>query len=173
MDLLDFNAEELYFDENLPPEIEMLLDEAAEGYAMKDSELSLRRALFLEPEHLTVLVALYRFYYFQHRYQEALGVAEHVLGVASKRLGIQSDWRLISITDLGKGVKKSMTLMRFYLFALKGAGYLELRLGHPDLAIQRFEKVLELDASDRMGVAALMDLAMASQSEGVNVQVSG
>ena len=50
-----------------------------------------------------------------------------------------------------------MTLVRFYLLALKGAGELNLRLGNMDLGIQMLEKVVELDSEDRLGVTALLN----------------
>ena len=52
-----------------------------------------------------------------------------------------------------------MTLTRFYLMALKGAGYLKLRIGETRDGLARLEKVAELDADDRIGVRSLMQLA--------------
>lgn len=162
MELLDFCAEELYFDEPLQPEVERLLNAAADGYAQGTSELPLFQAYFLQPEHLSVLVALYRFYFYQGRRTDALRVVTRVLQLVAGRLGMTADWRAIEVDDLGRGAQRSMALLRFYLFALKAAGYLELRLGRTQAALQRFEKVLELDTADRIGTAALADLARTS-----------
>jgi hypothetical protein len=43
--------------------------------------------------------------------------------------------------------------------ALKGAGYLMLRMGKTQGGLERLEKVAELDVDDRMGVRSLVDLA--------------
>ena len=60
---------------------------------------------------------------------------------------------------IGGGVLISMTLVRFYMLALKGAGYIELRLARFQAAIARLEKVAELDSNDRLGARALLKLA--------------
>lgn len=159
MDLLDFKAEDLYFDQPLQAEVEALLNEAAEAYADGDSELLLLQAYLRQPDHLSVLVALYRYYYYQHRLQESLMIAERVLSLVGARLELKADWRELRLADLGYAIQHSMTLTRFYLFALKGAGFLELRLRRPAQALERFETVLEVDSSDRIGVGPLRDLA--------------
>jgi hypothetical protein len=70
---------------------------------------------------------------------------------------------------LAVGILQSMTLTRFYLMLLKGAGYLRLRTGDVGGGLERLLKVAELDSSDRLGVAALIEVArdaLASESAG-------
>jgi len=165
MDLLHFDGEPMYFDLPVSPEVECLIDDAAAGYGEPEAEQSLLRAYFLEPEHLTVLVALYRYFYYRHRYADALIVADRAIALSSTRLGVPTDWRSLSEADLGRAVLVSMTLTRFLLLALKGAGYLLLRLGDPAAALERFEKVAELDTSDRLGLTELLALARAKLVE--------
>jgi tetratricopeptide (TPR) repeat protein len=159
IDLLEFDSEELYFDEAIDEEARHCLDQASARYGTEEAEAALMRAYFLEPEHPTVLVALYRFYYYQHRLQESLLVAERVLKVIGKRLEFPEEWRDLTEMRLASGVMISMTLIRFYMLALKGAGFLELRLGDYASALQRLEKVVELDSKDRLGAKALLDVA--------------
>jgi tetratricopeptide (TPR) repeat protein len=159
VDLLDFDSEDLYFNEALNSEARDCLDRAAENYGSAKAESNLLRAYFLEPEHPMILVALYRYFYYQHRLHDALIVAERVLTVIAKRLDLPMDWRDLSEGRLGSGVMISMTLIRFYMLALKGAGYLELRLGNYDSALGRLEKVAELDSKDRLGAQALLEVA--------------
>lgn len=158
MDLLEFDSEELYFDEPLNPKAAGFLAKASELYGQDDAEIALLRAYFLEPEHPTVLVALYRYYYYQHRLAESLLVADRVLRVFARRLELPEDWRDLSELRLGCGVMISMTMLRFYMQALKGAGYLELRLGDYASAMERLEKVVELDSKDRLGAQALLEV---------------
>jgi tetratricopeptide (TPR) repeat protein len=158
-DLLDFDGEDLYFNESLNSEAKECLELAAEEYGTDEAEQALLRAYFLEPLHPMILVALYRYYYYQHRLSDALIVAERVLQVTAKRLDFPQDWRDLTEGRLGNGVMISMTLIRFYMLALKGAGYLELRLGNYDSALARLEKVAELDTNDRLGAQALLDVA--------------
>ncbi|WP_428605918.1 hypothetical protein [Sedimenticola sp.] len=159
MDMQDFEAGELYFDEPITEEVRQCLECAAEQYAEGLAEQSLMRAYFLEPEHPMVLVALYRFFYYQHRLEEALLVAERVLSVFAERLDLPENWREITEMRIGGGVMISMALIRFYMLALKGAGYLEFRLGRYDSAIERLEKVAELDSRDRLGARSLLNIA--------------
>lgn len=158
IDLLDFEHEQLYFDEPIDPEAKRCLDLASEEYGTEASEESLMRAYFLEPEHPMVLVALYRFYYYQHRLKESLLVAERVLQVIGKRLDLPEQWQDLTEMRIGSGVMISMTLVRFYMLALKGAGYLELRLGDYESALTRLQKVVELDSKDRLGAKALLEV---------------
>ncbi len=169
MDLLDFEGQDLYFDEPLDPKADGMLRQAAESYGEELAELSLLRAYLLAPEHLLVLVGLYRFYYYQHRHQEALTVAERALAVAGKRLRFPPDWQDLDEMVLGSGVLRSMGLVRFYLLCLKAAGYLDLRLSRFGEARARLHKVVTLDAADRLGAKALLDtidagLAMAAEA---------
>lgn len=159
MDLLDFEAQSLYFDDELPAATGELLERAADAYGEAQAEHMLLRAYFQEPEHLTVLVALYRYFYYQHRYRDAFEVAERAMAVAAKRLEMRCTWQQLNLQSLGGGVLRSMTLTRFYLMALKGSGYLKLRMDETQEGLERLEKVAELDSDDRMGVRSLVQLA--------------
>jgi tetratricopeptide (TPR) repeat protein len=165
MDMLDFDSESLYFDEPLDSQTKQLLDAAAENYGEAEAEESLLRAYFLEPEHPMVLVALYRYYYYQHRLEDALRVAERVLKTFAERLELPRDWQRLTEQQIGNGVMVSMTMIRFYMLALKGAGYLELRLGRHEAALARLQKVADLDTNDRLGAQALLNVVREALNE--------
>lgn len=165
MDLQDFDGQQMYFDEPVSPQVEALLTKAASRHGEAEGELSLMQAYFLAPEHLTVLVALYRYFYYGHRYEEALIVAERAIAVSSSRLGLSCNWRSLSKEDLGHALLVSMTLTRFLLLLLKGSGYLMLRLDDAVGALERFEKVVQMDSSDRLGMKELLRLARSKVSE--------
>ena len=128
MDLLDFEGQDLYFDEENPQEIDSLINKASEDYGTPSAEKSLLNAFFLAPDNLSVLVAMYRYYYYQHKYEEALVIANHALKFSGQRIQFPSDWRKLTIDDIGAGAMKSMGMVRFYLIALKAAGYINLRI---------------------------------------------
>ena len=157
MDFLDFDDHTLYFDEPLTPEQTSMLAQAAKAYP--DSELLLNELFQLRPDSLTVLVACYRYYYYQHRYEEALDVAEH-----AKSLGLKVDWQELDERYLGQGVFVSMGLIRFYMLALKGSAYLLMRLGRIDDALKRLRKIIELDPADQFGAAFLYQMAEREQA---------
>lgn len=166
MDLLDFTGQDLYFDTPVPAAVEALLEGAADEYGSDggaSAEPSLLRAYFLAPEHLSVLVALYRYYYYQHRLEDALVVAERAIGVSGRELGLDAGldtgWEALDEARLRQIGQRSMTLTRFLLLALKGAGYLELRLGRARNALERFEKLAALDSDGRLGIDNLLRMA--------------
>lgn len=159
MDFLDFEGQDLYFDAPISSEVTELLKQAAECYPEAESETLLMRSYFLEPEHLTVLVALYRYYYYQHRYEDAVLVSDRALKVAGRMLGFRMEWSQLPLSELGGGVMVSMGLIRFYLLALKASGYLMLRIGDFEEASRRLNKLAELDSTDQFGSAFLREMA--------------
>lgn len=165
MDLLDFAGEDMYFDEPISSDVEGLLLDAARRYGENAAELSLLQAYFLEPNHLTVLVALYRYFYYRHRYREALITADRAIAITANRLDLPERWQDLSEQDLGRSVQVSMTLTRFLLLALKGSGYLLMRLNEAPEALERFEKIAEIDTSDRLGITDLLKIARSAVTE--------
>lgn len=156
MDLQDFAPEPLYFDQPSRPEVQALIAEAAQRYADGGADALLSRAAELAPDDLTVLVARYRFYFYQHRHADALVVAHRAMTVVAPMIGFPADWRRIDANHLQAGVSRSFTLVRFYLMALKGAALLLLRMGEQPQAVAMLEQVQALDANDRLGAAALL-----------------
>ena len=159
MDFLDFDGQDLYFDDPLSEEVTQLLDMAAQAYPSEDAEKYLMRSYFLEPDHLVVHVGLYRFYYYQHRYEDALVVADRSMKIAGQKLNLPLSWKDLAPENLGSGVFVSMGLTRFYLLALKARAYLKLRLNELDEAIECLQKLEQLDPKDQFGSAFLLKIA--------------
>lgn len=155
MDLLDFDVKELYFDEPTDNEVYNLIYQAAQLYSEGLAEAPLAQAYQLAPENLSVLVARYRFFYYQHRYEECLQTAEQALEVARKRLNFPQDWQTLHTEQIET---TDMVLARFYLMALKGMAYLLLRLGRLAEGQAILEKIVSLDPKDRLGAAALLEV---------------
>lgn len=158
MDLQDFKSDMLYFDEPLSPTVDNLLRRAAENYGTGNAERLLLEAFQMARDNLSVLVGLYRFYYYQHRYGMAIEVAHHVMAVVAPRIDFPPQWREITMTSLSNGVLSSIGMVRFYLFALKAAGYLNLRVGRFEEGLAMLKKVVELDTSDRLGARLLLEI---------------
>lgn len=97
MDLLDFDAQDLYFEREDSFEVRTLIKEAAESYGSGDGELPLLQAYLRAPESLNVLVALNRFYYYRHRLSEALLISEKALAIIRAGLAFPEDWRQLNI----------------------------------------------------------------------------
>jgi hypothetical protein len=158
MDLLDFSDCKLYFEDALPAEAERLIAQAASEYGDPAAELSLLRAHLLAPENLSVLVGLYRYYFYQHRLEDALVVAERAMQLSGRHLGLPTDWNLLDETRLGSAAKNSFGLLRFYLLALKAASVVLLRLGQISASRARLIKLAGLDSRDQLGAGKLLEV---------------
>lgn len=164
MDLLDFSECKLYFEEPLPAEAERLIAHAAQVYGDPEAEYALLRAHLLAPENLSVLVGLYRYYFYQHRLDDALIVAERAMQLSARPLGLPTDWRQLDECRLGRAAENSFGLLRFYLLALKAASIVLLRLGRITASRDRLNKLIELDSRDQLGAAKLLEVVDAFQS---------
>ncbi len=158
MDLLDFEAKDLYFQQEDSQEVQELIAFASELYASGEAELPLLRAYLRAPESLNVLVALNRFYYYQHRLTEALLIAEKALTLIREDLGFPADWQLVTLQHITDAPKEALTRIRLYLFTLKSIGFLHMRMENLALSKGIFEKLLSLDAKNRIGAEGLLEL---------------
>ncbi len=158
MDLLDFSDCKLYFEDDLPAEAERLIAQAAKEYGEPEAEFSLLRAHLLAPENLSVLVGLYRYYFYQHRLADALVVAERAMQLSGRHLGLPTDWNLLDETRLGSAAANSFGLLRFYLLALKAASVVLLRLGQIADSRARLIKLASLDSRDQLGAGKLLEV---------------
>jgi tetratricopeptide (TPR) repeat protein len=159
MDLLDFEGENLYFEESLSAEAEALVRQAGGLYGEGDAEPPLLEALRLAPESLNVLVAAYRYYYYQHRLEDALDIADRALAVTARRLDIPLDWTLLTEAHIAQVGPAAMALLRFHLLSLKARAYLLLRLRRTEESVAILTKLVGLDEKNRLGVQQLLDLA--------------
>lgn len=171
MDLQDFECSDMYFNEPIGQEVERLIERASAEYGTEKAEASLLHAYFLAPENLAVLVALYRYYYYQHEYIKAIKIACRAMATAGNRLGLPRNWKNINEACMGEAVMISMGLLRFYLLSLKGAAYLSLRLNRIDAGIEMLKKLVELDPRDRLQVKFLLDMAQEKSNITDNVNV--
>ncbi len=160
MDLLDFEAQGLYFEEADVAGVKELIATAAENYANGEAELSLLKAYFIAPESLNVLVALNRFYYYQHRLEEALSATTKALVVIRPTISFPDDWQDLQNSHINDAPADSLTQVRLYLFTLKAVGFLNMRLENLDLSQAIFEKLVELDSRDRIGAQGLLELVI-------------
>jgi hypothetical protein len=86
-------------------------------------------------------------------------MADRAMAAAARRLNLPADWRHLTAADIDRVGSTAMPMLRFYLWALKGRGYLLLRLGCYASAIAPLETLVGLDAADRLGARALLALA--------------
>ncbi len=159
MDLLDYKNHDLYFDAPLSIKDEILLQKAVETYPSKKAEETLQAMHIRLPESLIIIITLYRFYYNQNYYQEALKLLGESLEVSATKLGLPSDWVDLTEDHLGMAVFVSMGMVRFYMLTLKTSAHLLMRTGEIEQAYYRLEKIVELDHADHFGATFLLEIA--------------
>ena len=164
MDLLEFEAKDLYFQLEDAPEVQELIKYAADLYSSGEAELPLLKAYLRAPESLNVLIALNRFYYYQHRLTEALLISEKALVIIRAGLDFPEDWQTLDLSHIQQAPKDLLTRIRLYLFTLKSIGFLNMRLENLDLSRGIFEKLTALDDKDRIGARALLELVVQRQA---------
>jgi tetratricopeptide (TPR) repeat protein len=163
MDLLQFEAQDLYFQQEDSKDVQELIRFASERYGSSDAELALLKAYLRAPDSLNVLVALNRFYYYRHRLEEALLIAEKALVLIRRGLDFPEDWRRLEIRHITEAPKECLVRIRLYLFTLKSIGFLHMRIRNLPLSRSIFEKLVELDGQDRIGAMGLLDLVKRRQ----------
>lgn len=142
----------------LPPEAEHHLVLAGQNYHRDDiAEQHLKAAQDSAPDHAAVLIGQYRFYFYKGCLREALYVAQLCLKKAARESGLPENWRDVSAAEANFSAYEEM-LPRFYLFTLKAYGYLQMRLGNLEEGGAIVRKLLELDASDKIGARVLLDV---------------
>lgn len=167
MDLLEFEAKDLYFQKEDSEEVQALIQYASELYSSGEAELPLLQAFLRAPESLNVLVSLNRFYYYQHRLEEALLISERALVLIREGIAFPEDWRQLERTHISEAPKDWLTRIRLYLFTLKSIGFLNMRMENLELSRGIFEKLVALDDKDRIGAKALLALVLQRQQAAV------
>jgi hypothetical protein len=141
---------------SIPPAIQDILEEAARNYSNPDKARSLlQTATRMDPEHPAVMIACYRFFFYQGDLRAARDMADLCLAKALFEIGVRDGWRQAKPTaadfsDWGA------VIPRFFLFSLKGWAYLSMRLGELDAGREAVTKLLELDPLDRIGAGTLL-----------------
>ncbi|MGR9074485.1 MAG: hypothetical protein ACU833_15595, partial [Gammaproteobacteria bacterium] len=139
---------------------------ASEVYASGDAELPLLQAFLRAPASLNVLVALNRFYYYQHRLADALLISENALGIIRRKIEFPDDWRSLELRHISESPRDRLSWIRLYLFTLKSIGFLKMRLNELESSKAIFEKVVALDSEDRIGAGPLLELVSRKIEEG-------
>lgn len=143
---------------SLPAEAERHLEKASLSYHLTDvAETHLQAAHALAPDHAAVLIAFYRFYFYKGRLFDALQISRACIRKALQENVLEPDWRKVQANDAPFGEWEAL-VPRFFLFSLKGYAYLNMRLGYFAEGRLAAEKLLELDARDRIGARVLLDV---------------
>ncbi len=138
-----------------PPEAVALLRSAAMAYL--DTEVALKylkEADRLYGDSIPVVVGIYKFHFYKGMLREAIPYALKAARIMGDRLGLPDSFEQVRPEDAAFSEYEQEP--RFYMFAMKAAGYLHARLGEMEKALEILRKVQELDSRDRMGITRLI-----------------
>lgn len=153
-----FVKEQMFFAHNIPAEVRILLNQATQHYTNPpQAERLLLDARRLAPEQLETYVALYKFYFYQKRLDEAEAIAYQTLEKAAAQGGFDKDWTALTPESADWSVCDGP--QRVYLFTLKALGFIRLR----QFDFKCGESILlclqALDPGDQVGGSVVMELA--------------
>ncbi|PTW51545.1 hypothetical protein [Rhodovulum kholense] len=114
-------------------------------------------ALEAAPDDLNIRLGAYRFYFYAHRFAEAIPQAEAILAQTARRLNIPADWRAVGPADAAFSAPE--TAPGLYLQALIALAYCHMRLGDMTRGWACLDKALTLDPTDRFAAYRLVRAA--------------
>lgn len=152
--------ERVLFSPNLPTAINLLLQKAvAASHADKPlAENLFKQAQQLDPSCLQTYFALYKFYFYQGRLQEAEREVLAALAEAAVQAGFPSDYRRLT-SELAQWDLYASEISLFYLYSLKALAFIKLRLEQQAESRQILSHMQILDPEDRCGASVIMSLA--------------
>ena len=118
------------------------------------AERAVTSALAAAPDDFGARLGAYRFYFYNHRFGEALPHAAFLVRLVARRLNVAGDWRDVQPGDAPfEALEEAPGL---YLQALLAWGYCRARLGERAEGAEAIAKVAELNPSDRFGARRLL-----------------
>jgi hypothetical protein len=147
----------------LSPQVESLIEEAGLLRHLPAQALPLlERARAAAPRHPAPLIALYRFYFYAHRWSQARAVGVDAMAIARTVLGPN-----FGDEPPSEDASRHDAAVRFYLFALKGLAYLNLRLNDLEEARLLLGELRRLDPKDHVG-GGLLSHVLKRYEKGAN-----
>ena len=153
MNATGFFEERVLFSPNLPTEVNQLLQMAVAASHIEKplAEKLFKQAQELDPSCLQTYFALYKFYFYQGRLQEAEREVIAALEEAARQDGFPSDYqRLGRQPDAYDMYASDITL--FYLYSLKALAFIKLRQQHTTDARGILSVIKILDPEDRHNI---------------------
>lgn len=164
MSVVAFHEDRVMFGVNIPSHINAYLQKAVAAYDDSDTaENLLWQAQKLDPNQLEVYVALYKFYFYKNRIDEAEAVVLQALNQSAELGKFDADWN--QLTPSSSNWYTIDNPQRLYLYALKALSFIRLRQSNVEGAESILAKLRELDPTDQVGGSVLQELATAMKDD--------
>lgn len=158
--------ERVLFSPNLPADVNNLLQAAVvANHADRDrAEQLFKQAQALDGSCLQTHFALYKFYFYQGRLQEAEREVMTGLAAAAVQGGFPGDYRQLAREAAEWNMYHSEVSL-FYLYTLKALAFIKLRQGCAEEAARVLDLLGRTDPEDRVGSSVIRQLAAALQED--------
>lgn len=159
MGITSLRQDGVLFAVDMPPEIDAILQEAVILYEDTErAEAMLEKAHAMAGGRLEVYVALYKFYFYKNRIDDAEAIALKALNEAARQGGFSAEWH--TLTTESAQWTPAPDAQRFFLYTLKALAFVNLRKGNNAIADALLNKLQELDPRDQVGGSVIRDLAL-------------
>lgn len=164
MSVVPFHEDRVMFGVDIPNNINAYLQKAVAAFDNADlAESLLWQAQRLDPNQLEIYVALYKFYFYKNRIDEAEEVVFLALNQSAGLGDFNADWN--QLTPVSTDWFSIENPQRLYLYSLKALSFIRLRQDNVEAAEDILEKLRELDPTDQVGASVLQQLAGAVRDD--------
>lgn len=160
MNSVSFIQERVLFSPDIPSAVNQLLQAAV---AARSVDQVLAENLFLQAQKqdshcLKTYFALYKFYFFQKRLDDAERIVFAGLEESARQGAFPNDiGQLVQCRHKWNLYAREVTL--FYLYTLKALAFIKLRQGYASDAQEVLTHLQQLDPEDQSGASVITDLA--------------
>ncbi|QWF71130.1 hypothetical protein KEF85_01125 [Methylomonas paludis] len=162
MQALSVLEERVLFSPDLPEAVNQLLQAGvvANHVDRPRAEALFKQAQQLDGSCLQTYFALYKFYFYQGRLDEAEREVHAGLAAAALQGGFPGNYRQLAAVAASWDMYASEVSL-FYLYTLKALAFIKLRQDQTDDAQYILTLLKQLDPEDRSGGSVIMQLAQA------------
>jgi len=152
-----FQRDEVHFGFDIAPGVNAHLQRAATLVTYREDSLqALNDAYRAAPDQLEVLVALFKFHFYQGDTERAESLVFEALDKASRQGGFDADWRRLTPDCADWSDPRGAG--RFYLYSLKALAFIRLRQDAAEQAAVILDTMAFLDPGDLVGTNVIRDL---------------
>jgi hypothetical protein len=162
--LIRFPVSDVHFGFDIDPAANAQLQRAASLISSRESSSqALRQAEQIAPDQIEVLIARYKFHFYQGETEVAEKLVLKALKLAAKQGGFNQDWSQLRPQSADWTDPRAPG--RMYLYSLKALAFIRLRQNNRHEAESILESLGRLDPQDQVGADVIRDLLDAIAEE--------
>ena len=159
-----FRRDEVQFGFGIAPEADAHLQRAAALVVTREASLqALNDAHHAAPDQVEVLVAMFKFHFYQGDTDKAEALVQEALSKASRQGGFDADWRRLAADSADWSDPRGAG--RLYLYSLKALAFIRLRQDQAAEAGSILDAMRRLDPNDLVGADVIRDLLKGLEPE--------